>query len=99
MCIRDSHIFEAAYEDQLSPYEYPVTKAYELMSCFEGLLFYAEARKSEKWRQAVVRFADRLLETEATVVGGSGCRHELFNHSALMQSGTKYDGLMLERCV
>ena len=92
-------IFEAAYEDQLSPYEYPVTKAYELMSCFEGLLFYAEVRKSEKWRQAVVRFADRLLETEATVVGGSGCQHELFNHSALMQSGTKYDGLMLETCV
>ncbi len=93
------HIFEAAYEDQLSPYEYPVTKAYELMSCFEGLLFYAEIRKSEKWRQAVVRFTDRLLETEATVVGGSGCQHELFNHSALMQSGTKYDGLMLETCV
>ena len=92
-------IFEAAYEDQLSPYEYPVTKAYELMSCFEGLLFYAEIRKSEKWRQAVVRFTDRLLETEATVVGGSGCQHELFNHSALMQSGTKYDGLMLETCV
>ena len=92
-------IFEAAYEDRLCPYEYPVTKAYELMSCFEGLLFYAEVRKSEKWRQAVVRFTDRLLEAEATVVGGSGCQHELFNHSALMQSGTKYDGLMLETCV
>ena len=93
------HIFEAAYEDRLCPYQYPVTKAYELMSCFEGLLFYAQVKNSEKWRQAVIRFADRLLETEATVAGGSGCEHELFNHSSLMQSGTKYDGLMLETCV
>lgn len=92
-------IFQAAYEDRLYPYQYPVVKAYELMSCFEGLLFYADVRESEKWKQAVVRFADRLLESEAVIVGGSGCRHELFNHSSLMQTGTKYDGLMLETCV
>lgn len=92
-------IFQAAYDDRLYPYQYPVVKAYELMSCFEGLLCYAQVKKSEKWRQAVIRFADRLLESEATVVGGSGCLHELFNHSSLMQTGTAYDGLMLETCV
>ncbi|MCI8923773.1 MAG: hypothetical protein HFI45_07260 [Lachnospiraceae bacterium] len=92
-------IFQAAYEDRLYPYQYPVVKAYELMSCFEGLLFYAHVRECEKWKQAVVRFADRLLESEAVIVGGSGCQHELFNHSSLMQTGTKYDGLMLETCV
>ena len=92
-------IFLAAYEDRLYPFQYPVVKAYELMSCFEGLLLYAEVRESEKWRQAAVRFADRLLESEAVIVGGSGCHHELFNHSALMQTGTEYDGLMLETCV
>ena len=92
-------IFQAAYEDKLYPYQYPVVKAYELMSCFEGLLTYAQVRESEKWKQAVIRFADRLLESEAVVVGGSGCHHELFNHSALMQTGTEYDGLMLETCV
>lgn len=92
-------IFQAAYEDKLYPYQYPVVKAYELMSCFEGLLAYAQAKGSEKWKQAVVRFADRLLESEAVIVGGSGCHHELFNHSALMQTGTEYDGLMLETCV
>ncbi len=92
-------IFQAAYEDKLYPYQYPVLKAYELMSCFEGLLAYARVRESEKWKQAVIRFADRLLESEAVVVGGSGCHHELFNHSSLMQTGTEYDGLMLETCV
>ncbi len=92
-------IFQAAYENRLCPYEYPVVKAYELMSCFEGLLLYAQVKGDEHWRQAVIRFADRLLESEATVAGGSGCHHELFNHSALMQTGTKYDGLMLETCV
>lgn len=93
------NIFQAAYEDRLYPYQYPVVKAYELMSCFEGLLVYAQVKKSDRWKQAVVRFADRLLESEATIVGGSGCQHELFNHSSLMQTGTKYDGLMLETCV
>lgn len=47
----------------------------------------------------MIRFADRLLMSEATIVGGSGCRHELFNHSSLMQTGTEYEGLMLETCV
>ncbi len=92
-------IFRAAYEDRLYPYQYPVVKAYELMSCFEGLLYYAQVKRDARWEQAVIRFADRLLESEATIVGGSGCLHELFNHSALMQTGTAYDGLMLETCV
>ena len=92
-------IFQAAFEDRMYPYQYPVVKAYELMSCFEGLLVYARVKGEERWRQAVVRFADRLLESEATIVGGSGCEHELFNHSSLMQTGTVYQGLMLETCV
>ncbi len=92
-------LFQAAFEDRLCPYQYPVVKAYELMSCFEGLLVYAQVKGEERWKQAAVRFADRLLETEATIVGGSGCRHELFNHSSLMQTGTDYEGLMLETCV
>ena len=92
-------IFEAAYEDRLYPYEYPVVKAYELMSCFEGLGEYAQATGTEKWAQAVVRFADKLLLSEKTIVGGSGCKHELFNHSTVAQSDAGYDGLMLETCV
>ena len=92
-------IFQAAWEDQLYPYQYPVVKAYELMSCFEGLMLYAQVKQSRKWEEAVIRFADKLLESEATIIGGSGCEHELFNHSSMMQTGTKYNGLMLETCV
>lgn len=96
---RDFNIFEAAYQNELSPYQYPVVKAYELMSCFEGLLEYALVTKEEKWQIAVKNFVERLLESERTIVGGLGCENELFNHGALMQSGTKYDGIMLETCV
>lgn len=92
-------IFQAAYEDRLYPYEYPVVKAYELMSCFEGLAEYAEVTGDAKWRAAVIRFADKLLESEATITGGSGCRHELFNHSSAAQTDAGYNGLMLETCV
>ncbi len=92
-------IFEAAYEDRLCPYEYPVTKAYELMSCFEGLIEYYKATGIEKWRDAAVRFAKKLIETEVTVVGSAGCRHELFNHSRLMQTAQDCTGLMQETCV
>ncbi len=93
------HIFEAAYENQLYPYQYPVEKAYELMSCFEGLIWYYKVTGIEKWRVACENFAKRLLESEATIVGGSGCQHELFNHSSLMQTFSGYQGLMLETCV
>ncbi|MBD5459393.1 MAG: hypothetical protein HDR26_00395 [Lachnospiraceae bacterium] len=92
-------IFQAAYEDRRYPYEYPVVKAYELMSCFEGLAEYAEVTGDAKWRTAVIRFADKLLESEATITGGSGCRHELFNHSSAAQTDAEYNGLMLETCV
>ncbi|MBR6767210.1 MAG: glycoside hydrolase family 127 protein, partial [Clostridia bacterium] len=34
------NIFELAYENKLKPYQYGVSKAYEMTSCFEGLLEY-----------------------------------------------------------
>ncbi|MBQ7573224.1 MAG: glycoside hydrolase family 127 protein [Clostridia bacterium] len=96
---KDFDIFYAAYEDKLYPYQYPVTKAYELMSCFEGLLEYYKVTGEEKYRTAVINFADKLIESEITIIGSAGCEHELFNHSALMQTYTGYDGLMQETCV
>ena len=96
---RDFNIFEAAYQNALYPYQYPVVKAYELMSCFEGLLEYSLETKEEKWQIAVKNFVEKLMESEETIVGGLGCENELLNHGTLMQSGTKYDGIMLETCV
>ena len=38
--ITSANIIELSFEDKVSPYEYPVVKAYEMMSCYEGLLQY-----------------------------------------------------------
>jgi len=96
---KDFDIFEAAYENILKPYEYSVKKAYEVMSCFEGLIEYYDVTKEEKWKIAADNFAKQLIENEVTIIGCAGCEHECFNHSALMQTYTKYDGLMQETCV
>lgn len=93
----DVNIFTLALENKLYPYEYPVTKAYEMMSCFEGLLEYHLVTGEEKWKRAVVDFVDKIIESEVTVVGGAGCKGELFNNGALTQTGP--DGIMQETCV
>ena len=35
-----ANLFDLAYDDDFYPYQYPVTKAYEMTSCFKGLLEY-----------------------------------------------------------
>ena len=92
-------IFELAYEDKLDPYQYPVTKAYEMMSCFEGLLEYYRVTKIEKWKTAVINFANRVRSTDISVIGSAGCTHELFDHSAVRQTNTHYNGALQETCV
>lgn len=95
----ECNIFELALKNEIPPYQYPVVKAYEMMSCFEGLLEYYRVTKEEKWKIAVENFAKSVIDTEITIIGTAGCMHESFNHSVLMQTYTKYDGLMLETCV
>ena len=63
-------------QKQLYPYQYPVTKAYEMMSCFEGLLEYYRETGIEKYKQAVINFADMVLESDFTIIGSCGCTHE-----------------------
>lgn len=97
--IQSKNIYELAYEDELDPYEYPVTKAYEMMSCFEGLLEYSRASGEAKWAQAAVNFARRVLASDITVIGSAGCTHELFDHSRLRQADPSFTGIMQETCV
>ena len=99
LCTGNVNIITLALEDKLYPYEYPVTKAYEMMSCFEGLLEYYRITKEEKWLRAVINFADKVKESDITVIGCAGCMHELFNHAAEAQTDTDYDGVMQETCV
>ena len=92
------NVFELAYENTLLPYQYGVAKAYEMMSCFEGLLEFYYVTGIEKYRVAVENFARAVLESEISVIGSSGCTHELFDHTKTRQTQF-YEGIMQETCV
>lgn len=94
-------VFELAYEDEKAPFEYPFVKAYEMMSCFEGLIEYARVTKSEKYRQAAIRFGYKLLKTDVTVIGCCGCFNgEYFDNSAKTQTKQfSSKDIMQETCV
>ncbi len=95
-----ANIFDLAYENKLRLYQYPVTKAYEMTSCFVGLLEYYRITKNEKHLQAIINYADLILEDEFTVIGSSGCTHELFDHSTVRQANPyRGDPRAQETCV
>lgn len=79
------NIFQLAYKDEKAPGEYPITKAYEIISCFEGLLEFYEVTKNKQCLDTCIRFANKILQTEFTLVGGSGCRDEYFDSSTEKQ--------------
>lgn len=93
------NFFDLAYEDKLYPYQYPVTKAYEMTSCFDGLLEYYYVTGEERYKTSVVNFANKILESDFTVIGGCGCTHELFDHSTVRQANTDNETIMQETCV
>ncbi len=93
------NIFNLAYEDKLYPYQYPVTKAYEMISCFEGLLEFYRVTKEERYKISIVNFAEKILESDFTVIGSCGCTHELFDHSTVRQANTNNGKVVQETCV
>lgn len=95
------NIFELAYENKLAPYQYPVVKAYEMTSCFEGLLEFYRLTGIEKYKTALINFADGILKWDFTVIGSSGCTHELFDRSTSRQADPTPGGdeRMQETCV
>ena len=92
-------VFTEAYENKLDPYEFSVVKAYETMSCFEGLAEYYRVTKDERYRTAIVNYAKRVLATDVSIIGCCGCTHELFDHSAIRQTDRSLKGIMQETCV
>lgn len=52
-------------------------KSYEMMSCFEGLCELYRVTSNERYLDAVLRFAERVMETEIMIVG-SASSHELW---------------------
>ena len=70
-----------------------------MTSCFEGLLEYYRIVGTEWHKTAVINFADRILESDFTVIGTAGCTHELFDHSAVRQANTTNGKIKQETCV
>ena len=96
---RGFNIFDAALEGKLYPYEYPVTKAYEMISNFEGVLEYYRVTGEKKYRTMALNFARLVIESDITVIGCAGTTHELFDHSRIHQFDPSYTGIMQETCV
>ncbi|MBR6765677.1 MAG: glycoside hydrolase family 127 protein [Clostridia bacterium] len=97
--IQSANLIELAYLDKVAPYEYPVVKAYEMMSCFEGLLQYYFVTGNQKYKTALVNFGKRIMEEEISIIGCSGCTHELFDHTRVRQTQNDYEGIVQETCV
>ena len=93
------NIFRLAYEGNMYPYQYPVTKAYEMISCFEGLIEFYRITGEQWYKTACINFAEKVLESDFTVIGSSGCTHELFDHSTVRQANTTNGAIQQETCV
>lgn len=97
--IQSANLIDLAFEDKVAPHEYPVVKAYEMMSCFEGLLQFYYVTGIEKYKTAILNFGKRIIDAELSIIGCCGCTHELFDHSAVRQTQTDYEGVIQETCV
>ena len=112
-CIREN-IFRAGLEGK-SPYmigwdgdpHTTVAKAYEMMSCYEGLIEYYRVTGDEDAGTAALRFWDKLAEEEITELGSGGADKpfnlgpgtgEQWNRTRLEQANPDID-LMMETCV
>jgi DUF1680 family protein len=96
---KEINIFELAYENKLLPYQYGVSKAYEMTSCFEGLLEYYEVTGISKYKTAALNFAKAVLDSEISIIGSAGTTHELFDHTRTRQTREQEDEVMQETCV
>lgn len=69
-----------AIEDGKSPYLIgsngnpgdSIAKAYEMMSCFEGLCEYYRATGEVRWKRIAERFFEKLLDEEINLLGSGG---------------------------
>ena len=92
------NVFELAYENKLLPYQYGVSKAYELISCFEGLIAYYQVTGIEKYRVAAINFGKAILKSEESIIGSLGITHELLDHTAMTQTSQRGE-IKQETCV
>ncbi len=97
---KTGNLLELAEKAELMPYQYPETKAYEMMSYFEGVLAYYEVTGNERYLHIVEKFVDAVRESDITIIGCAGCTHEFFDNSSVRQTDEVEDKtLMQETCV
>ncbi len=96
--ILSDNLIELAYKN-VSPHNYPVTKAYEMLSCFEGLLQFYYITGIEKYKTAIINLGANIIKNELSITGCCGCTNELFDHTAIKQTQTDYTGINQETCV
>ena len=96
--IQGENLIDIALEDKLAPYQYPEVKAYETTSFFEGVFEYATLVKNERLIEACVKYGNKFLETDVTIIGATGCFDELFDNSTQKQV-TYTASHMQETCV
>lgn len=97
-CCEGWDLIEESIKMQKNPFEFPHVKAYEMMSCMEGVLEYYKVVKDPKYLRAVQNFFDMVAKTDYTIIGGSGCTHELFDNSTERQT-EYFEGIIQETCV
>jgi DUF1680 family protein len=93
-----ANIFELAYENKLYPYQYGVSKAYEMISNFEGVIEYYMVTGIEKYKTAAVNFGRALIASDVSVIGSLGATHELLDHIKNRQT-VRQDVVSQETCV
>ncbi len=96
---QDANLITLSLSKELYPYQFPQTKAYEMMSCFEGLLEYYKVTGNPEHLRAVENFVEMVVETDYTIIGCSGCRHEYFDNSTKTQTELPTEEVLQETCV
>lgn len=95
---KDFDLIKACEDDGLYPYKFKYTKAYEMISCVNGLLEYYKVTGDKRYLDVAIDFVDKVIATDYTMIGCSGCTEENFDNSSERQ--TIYsDKIMQETCV
>lgn len=95
---RSQNIIEFLSQKNNYPYQCNVKKAYEMMSCFQGLLEYAKVVDNKEYFDLVETFAEKLSQTDMTIIGTAACDSEFFDHSSITQTNYIEEN-MQETCV
>ncbi len=92
-------VIQECLDKKLYPYQFKHTKAYEMMSCFEGLIEYYKVVGNAEHLRSVENFVEMVVATDYTIIGSSGCTHELFDNSTKAQTEPAPSVVMQETCV